>query len=743
MTGAAPVPSLFVDLQVTQSTQYAERGMPRYAAEFGKALLESGAPIAAFALNPTLPAPSRLPDALRNSGLIVWNTIDTYRNLSKSGPLLSVLTCPFFEQHPIEAVLPRHMLVNGGPIAVVLYDLIPYVMADSYQTSFAERSLYRVRRQLVQRADVVLALSDSTRRDAIEVLGIAPERITSIGAGASEFFHLPNAGEDPIAMIRRTIPEIDRSFVLGVGGADPRKNWLALIDAFALLPRGTRERLQLVAVSNLSSQAALRAHAHLRGLRDNQLVLAALVSDEVLRALYQTASLFVLPSLYEGFGLPVLEAVRCGCPAITSDVSSLPEVLDFAPATFRADDPASIAATMNRALVDETFRARLTNAGRRAAGQHTWAAVAERAQAGLSGVRVSQHARPIRRRFALLGRSSSERSIVTGFRSGVVDLLAERCEVDCFNSNTETCGPNRSNRRWRSFPIESFGRTFVSATYDTVICTIGEGESDESVTNRLRSLRGIAFLRAEPSQAIEIIKSARALILPSEAAQRQVGSLGQSVVPPSEVLPLPPPPLPEDYEGPKLQAPPVIVVPGALGARNQPKRIIEALALLRPDVRARLVFLGRSEARLARDLAHAARQLGVADDVVFTGFVASHIYRAQLGAARCAVKLQTGWSADGSLSLLDCLAAGVPVITDRADAAELQTAGALCIQPEGSAHELATVLRSLLLDPEQAQSRRTAARAYAASWTSAKFVTGLLAAVDHLGSPSIRALPMA
>jgi glycosyltransferase involved in cell wall biosynthesis len=742
MTGAAPIPRFFVDLQVTQSTQYAERGMPRYAAEFGKALLESGAPIAAFALNPTLPAPSRLPDALRDSGLIVWNTIDTYRNLSKSGSLLSVLTCPFFEQHPIEAVLPRHMLVNGGPIAVVLYDLIPYVMADSYQTSFAERSLYRVRRQLVQRADVVLALSDHTRRDAIEVLGIAPERITSIGAGASEFFHLPNAGEDPTATIRRTIPEIDRSFVLGVGGADPRKNWLALIDAFALLPRGTRERLQLVAVSNLSSQAALRAHAHLRGLRDNQLVLAALVSDEVLRALYQTASLFVLPSLYEGFGLPVLEAVRCGCPAITSDVSSLPEVLDFAPATFRAEDPASIAATMNRALVDKTFRTRLKNAGSRAAGQHTWTAVAKRAQAGLSAVRVSQHARPIRRRFALLGRSSSERSIVTGFRTGVVDLLAERCEVDCFNFHTETRRPNRSNRRWRSFPIESFGRTFVSATYDTVIFTIGESDNDESVTNRLRSLPGIAFLRAEPSQAVEIIKSARALILPSEAAQRQLGSLGQSVVPPSEVLPLPPPPFPEDYEEPKLQTP-VIVVPGALGAGNQPKRIIEALALLRPDVRARLVFLGRSEARLARDLAHSARQLGVADDVVFTGFVASHMYRAQLAAARCAVKLQTGWSADGSLSLLDCLAAGVPVITDRADAAELQTAGAVCIQPEGSAHELATVLRGLLLDPEQAQSRRTAARAYAASWTSAKFVKGLLAAIDHLGSESIRTLPMA
>jgi glycosyltransferase involved in cell wall biosynthesis len=188
--------------------------------------------------------------------------------------------------------------------------------------------------------------------------------------------------------------------------------------------------------------------------------------------------------------------------------------------------------------------------------------------------------------------------------------------------------------------------------------------------------------------------------------------------------------LPEGDETPSFQTP-VIVVPGVLRTGNQPERIIEALSLLRPHVRARLVFLGQSEAPLARDLADSARRFGVADDVAFTGFVASHAYRAHLATAKCAVQLQTGWSAGGSLSLLECLAAGVPVVTDRTDAAELETTGVVCIQP-GSARELAAILRSLLLDPEQAQSRRAAAREYAASWTSAKFVEGLLEAVDHL-----------
>jgi glycosyltransferase involved in cell wall biosynthesis len=576
----------------------------------------------------------------------------------------------------------------------------------------------------------------------MEVLGIDPERITTIGAGASELFHLPNVSEDATTTICRSIPEIDRGFVLGVGGADPRKNWLALIDAFALLPKGTRERLQLVVVSNLSSRAALRARARDRGLRDDQLVLAALVSDEVLRALYQTAALFVLPSLYEGFGLPVLEAARCGCPAITSDVSSLPEVLDFAPATFRPDDPASIAATMNRALVDEAFRARLRNAGDRAARQHTWMAVAKRAQATLSTVRISQHPRPIRRRLALVGWSSFEESIITGLPTSVVDLLAERCEVDCFNSDTEKRGRIRTDRRWRSFPIGSLGRTFVPATYDSVIYTIGEGAIGESVINYLRSVPGVAYLRAEPSQVLEIIKSARALILPSETARRQLDSLVQGAAPPNEVLPLPTPSSPEEYEAPNFQTP-VIVVPGLLRANSRPERIIEALALLQPHLPARVAFLGRSEAGLTRELLRSAQRLGVADRVTFTGFVAPHVYRAHLANARCAVKLQTGWSAGGSLSLLDCLAAGVPVITDRADAAEIQTAGVICIQPNGSARELAIMLRNLLMDHEQTRSRGTAAREYAASWTSAKFAEGLLEAVDHFGPESVRTLPVA
>ena len=115
-----------------------------------------------------------------------------------------------------------------------------------------------------------------------------------------------------------------------------------------------------------------------RGLRDGDLVVTDYVDDDVLRALYQQARLFVLPSLYEGFGLPVLEASLCGCPAVASNVSAVPEVLQWSPATFSPFDLDEMASVVERGLRDEEFRLQLRRVGEAAASRHTWERVADR-----------------------------------------------------------------------------------------------------------------------------------------------------------------------------------------------------------------------------------------------------------------------------------------------------------------------------------------------------------------------------
>ncbi|HEV2311262.1 MAG TPA: glycosyltransferase family 1 protein, partial [Acidimicrobiia bacterium] len=432
MTDAAPAPHLFVDLQVTQSTAYGERGMPRYAGELAAALYEDGAPIAGFGLNPRLPPPARLPKSVTTSGLLVWNTIAEFRRLAASGPLTTLLTCPFFEEHPIESVLPRHMLLGSAALAAVVYDLIPYAMPQRYQQTVAEQRLYGLRHELVRRADVLLALSEHTRRDVIDRFGVEDDKVVVIGAGASEFFRPPVDARDATHEVQTALPDVTQPFVLGVGGADPRKNWAALVRGFAALPATLRDELQLVVVSNPVIRDTLRTLLEETGLPAGRVVLASNVSDALLRALYQSAALFVLPSVYEGFGLPALEAVRCGCPAITSNATALPEVLQFPPATFPPLDVEALSGLMRRALEDEPFRSELVEAGRRAAAEHTWPRVAGRSLRALEGIRVGPSARPIPRRVAILGVGTTDGDSVAGLPIGVLDAVADRVDLDCF-----------------------------------------------------------------------------------------------------------------------------------------------------------------------------------------------------------------------------------------------------------------------------------------------------------------------
>ena len=149
--------------------------------------------------------------------------------------------------------------------------------------------------------------------------------------------------------------------MLFTGGMDHRKNTSGLLDAYAGLPEDVRERFALVVVGRLGVDdpfGSFREHAESLGISD-RLVLTGHISDEELILLYQASSLFVFPSLYEGFGLPVVEALACGAPAIVGRNSSLVELVDEEEALFDSADPASIRAALGRALTDEKLRQRL------------------------------------------------------------------------------------------------------------------------------------------------------------------------------------------------------------------------------------------------------------------------------------------------------------------------------------------------------------------------------------------------
>jgi glycosyltransferase involved in cell wall biosynthesis len=165
--------------------------------------------------------------------------------------------------------------------------------------------------------------------------------------------------------------EGSRPYVLCVAGADPTKNVETLVEAFARLPLPLRDAHDLVLAGDFRRRADLQERVRQVGLQ-KQTVFTGVVSDDRLIRLYQQAVLFVFPSLYEGFGLPVLEAMACGCPVISSNASSLPEVTGDAAVLVNPSDVEDLARQMERALSDSALRRDLRQRGLKQAAQFSW-----------------------------------------------------------------------------------------------------------------------------------------------------------------------------------------------------------------------------------------------------------------------------------------------------------------------------------------------------------------------------------
>jgi glycosyltransferase involved in cell wall biosynthesis len=229
-------------------------------------------------------------------------------------------------------------------------------------------------RAAVRRADHLLAISESTRQDLIHLLGAAPERVTVTYCGVDPAFR--PLGEAAVAAFRARY-SLPPGYILYVGTLEPRKNVPRLLDAYALLrrQRGGAPPLVLVGARGWR-QLGLEARVAQLGLDEHVRWLGYLPPAE-LPLCYNAAGLFVYPSLYEGFGLPPLEALACGTPVVTSNTSSLPEAVGDAALTVAPRDVAALAEAMARVLDDAALCARLRAAGPAWARRFTWRQTAE------------------------------------------------------------------------------------------------------------------------------------------------------------------------------------------------------------------------------------------------------------------------------------------------------------------------------------------------------------------------------
>jgi glycosyltransferase involved in cell wall biosynthesis len=264
-------------------------------------------------------------------------------------------------------------------IVVTLYDLIPLIFEDSYLNSEIEKKRYYERLRIVMSADMILSLSEATRKDAINLLNIRPDKVMTIGGGVSDDFHrIKYLDVNVVERVRRKY-SIDGGFIFYVGGIDFRKNVGGLIRAFSNLPPDLLKTYSLVIACSAPQDAlsGLKELSKELGI-DKKVIFLSYITDEDLNILYNICSLFVLPSLYEGFGLAVLEAMKCGAPVIASNCSSVPEIAGRRDILFDPRHPNSITGLMVKVLGNRNYQEDLRNYGIERAKEFSWERVARR-----------------------------------------------------------------------------------------------------------------------------------------------------------------------------------------------------------------------------------------------------------------------------------------------------------------------------------------------------------------------------
>lgn len=522
---------IVLDLQACQG-ESRDRGIGRYSWALAQAMLRCGRDRHEFwvALNAAFPQSvefmrSQLGDVLLPSERIVaWKTEGPVaacdvgnegrleRGLAVREAFLDALRPDFvhiaslFEGMNDDSLHSIPASNRAAPTAVTLYDLIPLLNRPQYLPNWIARDCYYRQLDSLRRARLLLAISESSRREALECLGWPEDRVVNISSAVDTKFRRIELDAGTVSKLKQKFG-LRLPFVMCAGVVEMRKNVDALIRAFAALPRDLRNAHQLVLVGKVGADDHKRFCELMRkhGLASESMVMTGFVEDDDLIGLYNLCKLFVFPSWHEGFGLPALEAMACGAPVIVAGTSSLPEVVGRSDALFDPHDDASITWLMQRVLRDDALRASFAAHSLERAKRFSWDATAQRALAAMEDAA----ARPLRKSWADVKPRLAYVPLASAGRTGLVpeymDLI--RALTAHYEIDLVTDVPKIDPAVPESWSIRSV-RWFNShaGVYDRVLYQAGDLPCSESETALLRRVPGTVLLhRNSPGQLAKLL----------------------------------------------------------------------------------------------------------------------------------------------------------------------------------------------------------------------------------------------
>jgi glycosyltransferase involved in cell wall biosynthesis len=658
----------------------------------------------------------------------------------------AILLTTSFDRHALlpQFTRPRPRLLS------VLYDLIPLIFHGHYLHDPRERADHASRLRRLVQSDGVLAISRATALDFTTLVpGPLPDVVT-IGAAADACFAPIPALE--LSTLRQTVArkfELRRDFLLYVGGFDYRKNLVGAMQAFAILPAECRARLDLLITCRLSApqRACLEEFAVRLGIAAS-VRLTGHVDDEDLRALYQTCRLFFFPSLYEGFGLPILEAMHCGAPIVASNTSSIPEVVgDLG---WLADPRSSekLAAAIQRALAQPREHGAAARIAR--AERFTWETTAALAARSLEWVRPSNPPLATRRRIAWASPLPPAASGISDYSADVLGPLSERYDIELVVDPDEPLVSHDLASRHTVVVGDELPSRHEARPYDLFVYQVGNSHYHAYMVDLMRRFRGLVVLHdfylgglvvgavasktwqlplakelewegaADIAAALEarriddleaigrvplnrrVLALAGAVLVHSSWSWRRVRALVDvPVARVRQAVRLPRVGSPRE-ERQRLRLPAEAFIVATLGFIGPTKRvpsILHAVAALPAPLRERTLVLviGHVTSEYERRLHEQAHVLGLGDSVRLLGRVPMKDFTGYARAADVCVQLRYPTRGETSAALLREMAAGAAcVVSDAGSIAEVPDDVVCKVRtPEHEVTDLTAALRRL------------------------------------------------
>lgn len=514
---------IVIDLQAAQSTGSRNRGIGRYSLSLAQAMARNRGQhellIALSGLFPETVQPIRdaFAELLPPENIHVWSAVAPTAEIdgqnrwrTEAAELIRetfianlkpdvVHVASFFEGFMDDAITSIGRLPSVYPVAVTLYDLIPLINKNPYLDNPLVESWYYRKLDFLRQADLLLSISESSRQEALVHLGFPADRVNNISTDADAHFNFQPVAPQIESEVRGKYA-LSRKIVMYTGGIDHRKNIEGLIRAYARLPDAVRSEHQLAIVcsANPESRMQLEQLARSQGLEPQEVVFTGFVPEEDLISLYRLCKLFVFPSWHEGFGLPALEAMRCGAAVIAANTSSLPEVIGLDEALFDPRSDAAIASAMLRGLTDEGYRQQLIEHGKIQSGKFSWDESARRAIECMEASHIERNANrsssaptTVRPRLAYISPLPPERSGISDYSAELLPVLSEHYDIDVIVAQ-DAIADDWINRNCNYHNVDWFCRN--ASQFDRILYHFGNSHFHQHMFQLLESHPGVVVL---------------------------------------------------------------------------------------------------------------------------------------------------------------------------------------------------------------------------------------------------------